>query len=231
MISSTFYLVDNIAPPLASCLGDLVTLTLTALTSTLFFYTSGRPQILSSPANPANNTVPASVETRFFQDSGTLTTTPGSFPLLPFLAALALLLAIPFIFKLCLQLTFSRPLIREGWSPLLVAMAIESGTGIVLDWYVGRYRGFGLLAVVMTGLPGSVGAVFVSRLGTELHQSETHPGKKQEGGNPKLVSFTLFAVGMPVLLSYLLFVWSAGWLPLPFGFVALFVGIFGITVS
>ncbi|GAB1517108.1 hypothetical protein RhiTH_000151 [Rhizoctonia solani] len=111
-------------------------------------------------------------------------------------------------------------------------MAIESGTGIVLDWYVGRYRGFGMLAVVMTSLPGSVGAVFVSRLSTELHQSESNSNKKSsDQGNPKLVSLTLFAVGFPVLISYLLFVWGAGWLPLPFGFVGLFVAIFGITVS
>jgi solute carrier family 41 len=113
-------------------------------------------------------------------------------------------------------------------------MAIESGTGLVLDWYVGRYRGFGLLAVVMTGLPGSVGAVFVSRLSTELHKSESREGVGKEAGDdgsPKLVSFTLFCVGLPVVLSYLLFVWGAGWLPLPFGFVALFVAVFGITVS
>lgn len=223
---------DNIAPPLASCLGDLVTLTLTALTSTMFFYTSGRPQILSTES--PQNTTSTLLASRFQDPSSIPTTTSGSFPLLPFLVTLALFFSIPFVLKLCLQLTFSRPLIRDGWTPLIIAMAIESGTGIVLDWYVGRYRGFGLLAVVMTGLPGSVGAVFVSRLGTELHQSENHPSKNpdsNENGNPKLVSFTLFAVGLPVLLSYLLFVWSAGWLPLPFGFVALFVGVFGITVA
>ncbi|ELU43791.1 Snf7 domain-containing protein [Rhizoctonia solani AG-1 IA] len=155
----------------------------------------------------------------------------GHFPFLPFLITMGLALSIPFIFQLCRRLTFSRPLIREGWTPLLVAMAIESGTGIVLDWYVGRYRGFGMLAVVMTSLPGSVGAVFVSRLSTELHQGESNPNKKSsDQGNPKLVSLTLFAVGFPVLISYLLFVWGAGWLPLPFGFVGLFVAIFGITI-
>ncbi|KAF8710609.1 Divalent cation transporter, partial [Rhizoctonia solani] len=215
---------DNIAPPLASCLGDLVTLTLTALTSTLFFYTSGRPQdpVLAAPQNTTSSLL-------LIRDTQPAI---GHFPFLPFLITMGLALSIPFIFQLCRRLTFSRPLIREGWTPLLVAMAIESGTGIVLDWYVGRYRGFGMLAVVMTSLPGSVGAVFVSRLSTELHQSESNPNKKSsDQGNPKLVSLTLFAVGFPVLISYLLFVWGAGWLPLPFGFVGLFVAIFGITVS
>lgn len=227
--------IDNIAPPLASCLGDLVTLTLTAFTSTLFFYTSGRSQALpkSEPA-PQNSTSIAALLQLRQETSTTSASTTGSFPILPFLVSLLLILSIPVVLKVTSQLTFSRPLLRDGWTPLLVAMAIESGTGLVLDWYVGRYRGFGLLAVVMTGLPGSVGAVFVSRLGTELHRSETKGESKssdEDDGSPRLVSFTLFCVGMPVLLSYLLFVWSVGWLPLPFGFVALFVGIFGITVS
>ncbi|CAE7197197.1 unnamed protein product [Rhizoctonia solani] len=215
---------DNIAPPIASCLGDLVTLTLTALTSTLFFYTSGRPQDPPAPSAP-QNTTSAFLLTR---DSPPA----GHFPFLPFLAIVGLTILIPFVFQLCRHLTFSRPLVHAGWSPLVVAMAIESGTGLVLDWYVGRYRGFGMLAVVMTSLPGSVGAVFVSRLSTELHQSESNPSNKSpNGGSPKLVSLTLFAVGFPVLLSYLLFVWGAGWLPLPIGFVGLFVAVFGVTVS
>jgi solute carrier family 41 len=197
----------------------------------LFFYTSGRSQNLQATI-PQNTTT--AIQPRFFQDPASIPApTPAFFPLLPFLTIVVLLLSVPFVFKLCSQLTFSRPLIRDGWTPLLVAMAIESGTGLVLDWFVGRYRGFGLLAVVMTGLPGSVGAVFVSRLGTELHQSESKPNQSlnNTNGSPRLVSLTLFAVGLPVLLSYLLFVWGAGWLPLPFGFVALFVAVFAITVS
>ncbi|CAE6411485.1 unnamed protein product [Rhizoctonia solani] len=214
---------DNIAPPIASCLGDLVTLTLTALTSTLFFYTSGRPQ------DPVILSVPQNTTSAFLLIRDT-PPAPAHFPFLPFLVVVGLVISIPFVFQLCRHLTFSRPLIRDGWSPLVVAMAIESGTGLVLDWYVGRYRGFGMLAVVMTSLPGSVGAVFVSRLSTELHQSESSTkAKSPDGGSPKLVSLTLLAVGFPVLLSYLLFVWGAGWLPLPIGFVGLFVAIFGIT--
>ncbi|KAG8704411.1 hypothetical protein FRC08_002247 [Ceratobasidium sp. 394] len=228
---------DNIAPPLASCLGDLVTLTLTALTSALFFYTSGRPQ--AAPITPpSHNATSATLFPRLPEDLNTTpTSTPGTFPTLPFLVAFLLIIAIPLVFKLASRLTFSRSLLRDGWTPLLVAMAIESGTGIVLDWYVGRYRGFGLLAVVMTGLPGSVGAVFVSRLGTELHSGEDKEGiakeaeRENQNGSPRLVSLTLFCVGLPVLLSYLLFVWGAGWLPLPFAFVAIFVAVFGITVA
>ncbi|CAE6370785.1 unnamed protein product [Rhizoctonia solani] len=117
---------DNIAPPIASCLGDLVTLTLTALTSTLFFYTSGRPQDPPRPTTP-QNTTSAFLSIRDTQPAS------GHFPFLPFLATLGLIVLIPFVFQLCRHLTFSRPLVRDGWSPLVVAMAIESGTGLVLD--------------------------------------------------------------------------------------------------
>ncbi|KAL1701104.1 hypothetical protein EV121DRAFT_282889 [Schizophyllum commune] len=44
-----------------------------------------------------------------------------------------------------------------------------SGTGIVLDLFVSRYEDFAVLAVVISGLPGSVGSIFTSRLSTELH--------------------------------------------------------------
>ena len=45
-----------------------------------------------------------------------------------------------------------RPLLKQGWWPLLVAMVISSGTGIVLDMFVSRYEGFSLLAIVISGM-------------------------------------------------------------------------------
>jgi solute carrier family 41 len=44
-----------------------------------------------------------------------------------------------------------RGLLLQGWSPLFGAMAISSGTGIVLDVFVSRYQGFALLAIVISG--------------------------------------------------------------------------------
>ena len=105
---------DNIAPAVASCLGDLVTLILIGFISTLF--------------------IP------FIQ-------TP-----LPFLVG---------IFVVCFAITclvftlknkHVRPLLKEGWSPLLGAMVISIGTGIVLDMFVSRYEGFAVLAVVISGM-------------------------------------------------------------------------------
>uniref|UniRef100_D8PUR5 SLC41A/MgtE integral membrane domain-containing protein n=1 Tax=Schizophyllum commune (strain H4-8 / FGSC 9210) TaxID=578458 RepID=D8PUR5_SCHCM len=50
-----------------------------------------------------------------------------------------------------------------------VLVLSSSGTGIVLDLFVSRYEDFAVLAVVISGLPGSVGSIFTSRLSTELH--------------------------------------------------------------
>lgn len=44
-----------------------------------------------------------------------------------------------------------RDLLGQGWSPLFGAMAISSATGIILDLFVSRYKGFALLAVIISG--------------------------------------------------------------------------------
>ena len=45
-----------------------------------------------------------------------------------------------------------RDLLGQGWSPLFGAMAISSATGIILDLFVSRYKGFALLAVIISGM-------------------------------------------------------------------------------
>jgi solute carrier family 41 len=48
-------------------------------------------------------------------------------------------------------------------------MLISSGTGMILDKGVAKYRGFALLAISRTGLTGSIGAIHANRLTTALH--------------------------------------------------------------
>jgi len=76
-----------------------------------------------------------------------------------------------FLLYLSFHNKHTRPLLTQGWSPLIGAMLIESFSGMVLDQFVNRYEGYGLLAIVITGLPGGVGSIFVSRLSTLLHAS------------------------------------------------------------
>lgn len=93
---------------------------------------------------------------------------------------------------------------------------------MVLQTYVNEYRGFGLIAPVVTGkLPrslhlgrqvnwtnawyetvgvaGNVGAIFVSRISTALH------GAKEE--RYLLTGSTLFLITTPILIAVLAFVW------------------------
>ncbi|KAJ7118988.1 hypothetical protein C8R44DRAFT_625613 [Mycena epipterygia] len=188
---------DNIAPPIASCLGDLVTLVLLgAVSSVLIIF-------LHTP--------------------------------IPFtLAILVVLSAISCGIYTRRNATVA-PLLTQGWAPLFGAMVISSGTGIVLDLFVSRYEGFALLAVVISGLPGAVGAIFTSRLSTRLHAAALALAPPATAGSAEpsstLVMITLLVVTLPVEIIFLSILAGLGWLRLPLAFVALSVVFFCIAVS
>ena len=212
---------DNIAPPVASALGDLLTLTLLGLISTAVYSIS----------------------------NGLL---------------VVILLALLATFLFCLVTTLRNPLVRpiiaQGWTPLLGAMAISSGAGIVLDKFVSLYDSFGMLSIVVGGIPGSVGSIYVSRLSTTLHamkhshheprasistdrvdcsprrsSSVVSHGSINEVAKsdprPFVTAMALFLVSLPVLVIFLAISYAVGWLTLPVLFVLFFSLIFCITVS
>ncbi|KAJ8508162.1 hypothetical protein ONZ45_g9526 [Pleurotus djamor] len=186
---------DNIAPPVASCLGDLVTLLLIGATSTALI------SFLHTP-------VP-----------------------------LIICLLVVGVASTCLVLTrrneHVRDLVKEGWSPLFGAMVISSCTGIVLDLFVSRYEGFALLAVVISGLPGSVGSIFVSRLSTALHAAAlpSTPSRSQHEPSSLVVMITLIIITIPVEIIFLAILRGLGWLHLPFIFVAFSIVFFCVAVT
>jgi hypothetical protein len=104
---------DNIAPPIASCLGDLVTMTLLGVMSTLLIIGAGA--------------------------------------IAPFLAIGVVVIWAIVCTYVVLQNEHVKPLLKEGWTPLLASMVITSASGIVLDLFVDRYDGYGLLAVAFGG--------------------------------------------------------------------------------
>ncbi|OBZ75059.1 Solute carrier family 41 member 1 [Grifola frondosa] len=193
---------DNIAPPVAACLGDLVTLSLLGVISMLHLY------VLSTPV--------------------------------PFIIIVFLVIAAVGWAVVTNRNEHVRHLLMEGWVPLFVAMVISSGTGLVLDTFVSRYEGFALLAVVITGLAGGVGSIFVSRLSTALHAatasiSDLTPSvydlqEKPRHPSPRVVMITLILVSLPIEIIFLATVHAFGWLHLPFIFIALQVLFFCIAV-
>ncbi|KAF9464530.1 solute carrier family 41 member 1 [Collybia nuda] len=192
---------DNIAPPVASCLGDLVTLCFIGLISTILI------RVIDTP--------------------------------IPFILAILIVVGASFCFIFTIRNHHVRPLLTQGWTPLFGAMIISSGTGIVLDRFVSRYEGFALLAVVISGLPGSVGSILVSRLSTSLHAaalsitptSARFPqGKNVPPPDTKLVTITLLFVTLPVEIIFLSVIRGLGWLQLPFVFIGLSVVFFFFAV-
>ena len=135
-------------------------------------------------------------------------------------------------------------LLTHGWTPLFAAMLVSSGAGIVLDTFVSRYEGFALLAVVIAGLPGGVGSVYVSRLSTSLHAASITrlPSTAADTDldvpksavppypSPRLVVTTLLLVSLPIEILFLALVHAFGWLGLPFIFMLFQVLFFCLTV-
>ncbi|KAK0474839.1 solute carrier family 41 member 1 [Armillaria novae-zelandiae] len=184
---------DNIAPPVASCLGDLVTLILIGAVSTVLIRFLHTPVPLIICAIVVLSAISCGVSTR--------------------------------------RNSHVRDLISEGWSPLFGAMIISSATGIVLDLFVSRYEGFALLAVVISGLPGSVGSIFVSRLSTALHAAALSITPITPEPSPRIVMITLIIVTIPVEIIFLSILRLLGWLTLPFVFVAFSVVFFCCAVT
>ncbi|PBK64588.1 hypothetical protein ARMSODRAFT_1087986 [Armillaria solidipes] len=189
---------DNIAPPVASCLGDLVTLVLIGAVSTVLIRFLHTPVPLIICAIVVLSAISCGVSTR--------------------------------------RNSHVRDLMSQGWSPLFGAMIISSATGIVLDLFVSRYEGFALLAVVISGLPGSVGSIFVSRLSTGLHAAALSMTPSTFANRPsepsaRMVMITLILVTIPVEIIFLSILRLLGWLTLPFVFVAFSVVFFCCAVT
>ncbi|GAA5964139.1 hypothetical protein JCM21900_003641 [Sporobolomyces salmonicolor] len=155
---------DNIATPLAGMLGDLVTLVILGIFSSLF--------------------------AKFM---GTIVST---------LVFIGLLAAIAVNIVITFRNAYVQELLSVGWGPLFIAMAISSGSGVILESYVNAYRGFALLSPVLTALSGAAGSVFVSRISTALHS-----GRRE---HYFVVGACLWTLTCAVLGVFLLFAWATG---------------------
>ncbi|KAI0806786.1 hypothetical protein C8Q74DRAFT_1453140 [Fomes fomentarius] len=194
---------DNIAPPIAACLGDLVTLSLLGVIAELHLFILDTPWPIIIVVALAVGTIGWAYMTNRNENV--------------------------------------RHLLTQGWWPLFAAMAISSGTGIVLDTFVERYSGFALLAVAIAGLPGGVSSIFVSRLSTALHAATAKVSsavtpvaelrEDKHHPRPRLVLLTLIAVSVPVETVFLICVVAFGWIHLPFLFMVLQILFFLIAVS
>ncbi|KAL7420036.1 hypothetical protein Q5752_005001 [Cryptotrichosporon argae] len=192
---------DNITPPIAACLGDLVTLFILALLGSALVGAMDTP--------------------------------------VPLLAVVVLAVAAAWFTKRVMRDAWVRNVARGGWVPLIGAMLISSGTGMVLEAGVAKYRGFALLAISMTGLTGALGAIHANRLATSLHAGlhAARPGGGRVGAaahavdpercarqaqpafrlTPGQGAATLYLVSFPCQAAFLVAVRSAGWIDISLG--------------
>lgn len=105
--------LDNIAPPVAACLGDLVPLVLLGAVSALNVH------FVHSP-------LPLVIMTVLAAGTGVWVV-------------------------IIRRNDYVGHLLWQGWLPLFVAMVISCAAGMVLDMYVGRYEGFAVLAMLISG--------------------------------------------------------------------------------
>ncbi|GJE88053.1 magnesium transporter [Phanerochaete sordida] len=189
---------DNIAPPVAACLGDLVPLVLLGEVSTFNI------RFMRSP--------------------------------LPLVILLALMASAVGWVAVTRRNDCVKHFLWQGWLPLFVAMLISCVAGMILDIYVSQYRGFAILAILISGLPGNVGAIVVSRLSTTLHASsdvvkrlpcvsaDVFP-KALSKPSPAIrtVMLALLGVTIPIEVAFLVTLLAVGWIrvTVPFLFVSL----------
>ncbi|KAG0692383.1 Mg transporter [Suillus ampliporus] len=183
---------DNIAPPIASCLGDLVTLSLLGAISSVLI------KVVNSP--------------------------------IPLICGILTIISATTCVFLVRRNNNVKDLIYQGWIPLFGAMVISCATGIVLDMFASRYQGFPLLAIVISGLPGSVGSIFISRLSTALHAASVNTSMHKSDPSPKLVMVTLILITIPIEIIFLCILRAFGWLKLPIVFAILSVLFFCCAV-
>lgn len=101
--------------------------------------------------------------------------------LAPVLISFFVLFIAPCCFYFSNRNSFVKNVLYNGWSPVIIAMAISSIGGLILDFAVKGYKGIAVFQPVMNGVGGNLVAVQASRISTSLHQSGASLGELPKG--------------------------------------------------
>lgn len=138
------------------------------------------------------------------------------------LVFIALLVAVAFNTFITFRNAYVQELLTIGWGPLFAAMAISSGSGVVLKTYINDFPGFGLVSTALNALSGAAGSIFVSRISTSLHS-----GKRE---HYLISSASLFALTAAVLSAFGVFAWGTGQVPSGWTFSLCWGGVVAVQV-
>lgn len=217
---------DNIAPPVAACLGDLVTLLLLGLVSTINIYLIKTPV----PFIIIIVLTVAAVGWAFVTRANRRVSHLLSEGWIPLFVAMIISCGTGIV----LDLFASR---FEGFA--LLAAVISGKHTLCMPWVH-------LILTRYTGLPGNVGSILVSRLSTALHGTSLTfdglPSASSEDFNTsrlpskpppstRIVMITLCCVTLPIEVAFLATLRAIGWLRVPFIFLAFSLFFFCVAVS
>ena len=180
-------MLDNITTPLASSLGDLLTLII------LTFLTS----LLVNVIKPYWATVLLIVLSLAL---------PGF---------ILLVWRNPYVSELLFE-GWTATILSMVISRFVVWMCllILSGSGVLLQRFVAQYDALPLILPVTASLAGNVGCIFASRLSTDFHINASNPsiGKNlsMKSRDNVIVMGTLFIISLPIHLAFLGFIHLLG---------------------
>ncbi|CAG0902824.1 unnamed protein product [Darwinula stevensoni] len=86
------------------------------------------------------------------------------------LAAGILILTIPLWAYLAAQNKHTKIVLRTGWIPVITAMILSSGGGLILEQALEHYRGIAVFQPVINGIGGNLAGVQSSRISTYFHR-------------------------------------------------------------
>ncbi|XP_012063017.1 PREDICTED: solute carrier family 41 member 3-like [Atta cephalotes] len=81
------------------------------------------------------------------------------------------LLLLPIWIIIVLKNKYTRTVLKSGWVPILSALLISGGGGLVLERTIDSFKGSEVFQPVINGIGGNLVSVQASRMSTMLHQS------------------------------------------------------------
>lgn len=98
------------------------------------------------------------------------------------LICLVIIMLLPIWLYLSHHNKYTHNTLYTGWSPVILAMCISSGGGLILSTIVQKYIGLAVFSPVINGVGGNLVAVQASRIATALHK-EVSPGVLPDSTN------------------------------------------------
>ncbi|XP_033219934.1 solute carrier family 41 member 1-like isoform X2 [Belonocnema kinseyi] len=80
------------------------------------------------------------------------------------------ILVTPFWGYIAAKNPFTKEVLDDGWTPVVLAMVISSIGGLILGYTISSYKGIAVYQLVINGVGGNLAAVQASRISTSLHK-------------------------------------------------------------